>query len=149
MKKSVLVFSSIALILSSCNVRTKDKIDNHIAAESKNEISSALSTSVEIIDSVYDFGKVKEGEIVEFNYRFKNIGSNPLVVSNASASCGCTVPEKPEAPIKTGDTGFIKVKFNSEGRPGTAHKTVTILSNANPSFPELLLKGEVTPSEKQ
>jgi hypothetical protein len=149
MKKSVLVFSTFALILSSCNVRTKDKVDNNIAAESKNEISSALSTSVEIIDSVYDFGKVKEGEIVQFNYRFKNIGSNPLVVSNASASCGCTVPEKPEAPIKTGDTGFIKVKFNSEGRPGTAHKTVTILSNANPSFPELLLKGEVIPSEKQ
>jgi archaellum component FlaG (FlaF/FlaG flagellin family) len=149
MNKSVLVCASIALFLASCNVRTKDKVDNNIAAESKNEISSALSTSVEIIDSVYDFGKVKEGEIVEFNYRFKNIGSNPLVVSNASASCGCTVPEKPEAPIKTGDTGFIKVKFNSEGRPGTAHKTITILSNANPSFPELLLKGEVTPSEKQ
>jgi hypothetical protein len=98
---------------------------------------------------VFDFGKVAEGEIVEFSYRFKNTGSQPLVISNASASCGCTVPEKPEAPVKSGETGFIKVKFNSEGRVGVAHKTVTVQSNATPAFPELLLKGEVMAKAKQ
>ena len=92
---------------------------------------------------------IAEGENVEFSYRFKNVGSKPLVVSNASASCGCTVPEKPEAPIRPGETGFIKVKFNSEGRAGVAHKTVSVLSNASPAFPELVLKGEVTPKTKQ
>ena len=55
----------------------------------------------------------------------------------------CTVPEKPEEPIQPNEIGFIKVKFNSEKRIGVAHKTVTVQSNAEPGFPELLLKGEV------
>ncbi len=134
-------------ILTSCDVRTKDKLAGTPAATEAE--TTAASTTVQMIDSVHDFVKVAEGEIVEFSYRFKNTGSNPLIVSNVSASCGCTVPEKPEAPIKPGETGFIKVKFNSEGRAGVAHKTVNVLSNASPAFPELLLKGEVTPKAKQ
>ena len=110
---------------------------------------AADPTTVQIIDSVFDFGKVTDGEIVEFSYRFKNTGSLPLVISNATASCGCTVPEKPEAPIKPGETGYIKVKFNSAGRVGVAHKTVTVTSNAAPAFPELLLKGEVLAKVKE
>ena len=101
-----------------------------------------------MIDSVYDFGKVTDGEKVEFSFRFKNTGKNPLIVSNAVASCGCTVPEKPEEPIKPGETGFIKVMFNTQGRVGPAHKTVTITSNANPAFPLLELKGDVTEAKK-
>jgi len=145
----VLFASAVAVLLFvSCDVRTKDKIDTTNKTENASD-AVVPPTTVQIIDSVYDFGKLAEGENVEFSYRFKNSGNNPLIVSNASASCGCTVPEKPEAPIKPGETGFIKVKFNSEGRPGTTHKTVTILSNASPAFPELILKGEVTPKAKQ
>ena len=106
-------------------------------------MDSLQETSVTIIDSVYDFGEITEGEMVEFNYRFKNSGNKPLVVSNVSASCGCTVPEKPEAPVQPGETGYIKVKFNSDKRVGEAHKTIMVQSNANPAFPELLLKGIV------
>ena len=101
------------------------------------------TTTVQMIDSVYDFGKVTDGEKVIYNYRFKNTGSKPLIISSASASCGCTVPEKPEEPVKPGETGFLKVVFNSEGRVGPTHKTVTVISNAYPSFPVLLLTGEV------
>ena len=138
-------------VLMSCDVRTKDKIADTTTAVPANKKAgdSANPTSVQIIDSVFDFGKVVEGENVEFSYRFKNTGNQPLVISNATASCGCTVPEKPEAPIKPGETGFIKVKFTSEGRVGVAHKTVNVQSNAVPAFPELLLKGEVTAKAKQ
>ena len=152
MFKSIAFTALITASLISCDVRTKDKI----ADGSKNTTTSeatkaevANPTSVQIIDSVFDFGKVAEGEMVEFSYRFKNTGTNPLVISNATASCGCTVPEKPEAPIKSGETGYIKVKFNSDGRPGMTHKTVTVTSNASPAFPELLLKGEVIAKAKQ
>jgi hypothetical protein len=141
MKKILLVGSTIFL-LASCDVRKKDKlaaVDNKLTQQ----VVIKDPTTVQIIDSVYNFNKVTEGEIVEYNFRFKNIGTKPLIVSNASASCGCTVPEKPEKPIAVGDTGFIKVKFNSDHRVGMAHKTVTISSNAEPAFPELLLKGEV------
>ena len=99
-------------------------------------------------DSVYNFGKVTDGEKVVYSYRFKNNGTKPLVISQASASCGCTVPEKPEEPIKPGETGFLKVVFNSRGRVGPVHKEVTVISNAVPAFPVLQLTGEVVSSEQ-
>lgn len=155
MTKTILLTGAIVAMFTSCDVRTKDKIDASAitAAPATNASVPANSpaadpTTVQIIDSLYNFGTVVEGAIVEFSFRFKNTGANPLIISNASASCGCTVPEKPEAPIKTGEIGVIKVKFDSNGRPGTAYKTVTVLSNAQPGFPELALKGEVTPKTK-
>ncbi len=132
------VFISI-LYCTGCDVRNKNKVKIDTIAV----MDSLQETSVTIIDSVYDFGKVSEGEIVEYNYRFKNSGNKPLVVSNVTASCGCTVPEKPEEPVQPGETGFIKVKFNSDKRVGEAHKTIMVQSNANPAFPQLLLKGTV------
>ncbi|MFN0083049.1 MAG: DUF1573 domain-containing protein [Ferruginibacter sp.] len=134
--------SFTALLLISCNVRNKKQIEKNDVLTKQIQIQDP--TTVQVIDSAYNFGKVTEGEIVEFNYRFKNIGNKPLIVTNASASCGCTVPEKPEQPIQPGETGFIKVKFDSKNRVGNAHKTVTISSNAEPAFPELSLNGEVT-----
>jgi Protein of unknown function (DUF1573) len=141
MKKNIFILGAAVLFLASCDVRRKDKlaVDNKLTKQ----VEIKDPTNVQIIDSVYDFGKVVDGEVVEFSFRFKNIGTKPLVVTNASASCGCTVPEKPEQPIQPGQTGFIKVKFNSDHRVGMAHKTVTVTSNAEPAFPELLLKGEV------
>lgn len=151
MFKLLTLTAAVAALLASCDVRTKDKIADNTSnvTGASSAADSTAPTTVQIIDSAFDFGKVTDGEVVEFSYRFKNVGNQPLVISNASASCGCTVPEKPEAPIKPGETGFIKVKFNSEGRVGVAHKTVTVQSNANPAFPELLLKGEVLAKAKQ
>jgi len=144
MNKSFPLVLGICALLMSCDVRKKDKLaDTPVAKEVKDP------TTVEIIDSVYDFGKVAEGDNVEFSYRFKNSGTRPLVVTEAAASCGCTVPEKPEKPIMPGEMGFIKVKFNSQGRPGQAHKTISVSSNAQPPFPQLVLKGEVEPKSKQ
>ncbi len=140
MLRTIILLISFCALLTSCDVRKKDK-QATVPVQQPQEMKDP--TTVQIIDSVYDFGKVAEGEIVEFSYRFKNTGTNPLVVTNVAASCGCTVADKPEAPVKPGEIGFIKVKFNSDKRPGQAHKTVTVSSNANPTFPELLLKGEV------
>lgn len=141
MLKKLFILGTIAIALASCDVRKHDKlaVDNKLTQQ----IEIKDPTTVQIIDSAYNFGKVTDGEIVTYNYRFKNTGTKPLVVTNASASCGCTVPEKPEQPIQPGDTGFIKVKFDSKNRVGQAHKTVTVSSNAEPAFPELSLTGEV------
>lgn len=138
-----LFFSFILLvsILISCDVRRSDKVMD----DSVTQMEKALkdTTTVQAIDSVYNFGKITEGEKVEFSFRFKNTGKKPLVVTNASASCGCTVPEKPERPILPGETGFLKVVFNSKGKSGHQEKNITVSSNCNPSFPELKLVGEV------
>ena len=140
MKKYIL-FLLVTLVFISCDIRRKDKISDDAAVQKALALKD--STTVEIIDSAYNFGKVTDGEKVEYSYRFKNSGKKPLVVVNATASCGCTVPQKPEKPILPGELGFIKIVFDSKGRVGEAHKTITITSNANPEFPPLILTGEV------
>lgn len=61
----------------------------------------------------HDFGKIKKDVPVVFYFEIKNTGDKPIVVENASASCGCTIPEKPEKPIAPGATGKVKVQFNA------------------------------------
>ena len=128
-------------LLISCDVRKADKISEVNNAAAGN--SKADSTQVQMIDSVHNFGKVTDGEKVVFSYRFKNVGNKPLIVSSASATCGCTIPERPEEPLQPGETGYLKVVFNSQGRVGPVHKEVHVVSNAMPAFPTLQLIGEV------
>ena len=130
----------LTVLLFSCDIRSGKNNPNSLA---NMDAPFTDTTSVQMIDSIYDFGKAEEGTKVMYNYRFKNTGKKPLVISAAHASCGCTVPEKPEEPIQPGQTGILKVVFNTAGRPGPAHKTITVVSNAYPAFPVLLLKGEV------
>lgn len=139
--KKILLVICCGLILLSCDFRRKDKIADDSAKLTEQALKD--STTVLIIDSSYNFGTVTDGEKVEYSYRFKNTGTKPLVIINATASCGCTVPQKPEKPILPGETGFIKVVFDSKGRVGQAHKTITVTSNSNPGFPELQLSGDV------
>ncbi len=94
-------------------------------------------------ESSYDFGKIKEGEIVEKSFAFKNTGEGPLVISNISASCGCTTPEWPKDPIAPGAESTILVRFNSTGKSGPQNKTVTITANTEPAVTELYIKGIV------
>lgn len=119
-----------------------------LSVEQKHTIlqDSANYTTIEWIDStVQNIGKVKEGRIVEVTYRFKNAGTKPLVITDASASCGCTVPEKPEQPIAPGEEGIIKAKFDSNGQHhGEARKTVFVTANTNPSMNYLYFNLEVT-----
>jgi hypothetical protein len=77
-------------------------------------------------------------------FKVKNTGTNPLIISDASASCGCTVPKKPEKPIEPGGTGEIEVIFSPKpGQTGTQTKTVTVKSNTNPSITTLTISAEV------
>jgi hypothetical protein len=135
----------LVCIIFSCNIRNTRKLP---AVLGSGVSLFHDSTSVQMIDSAYNFGNVTDGEKVEYSYRFRNTGKNPLIISSAIASCGCTVPEKPEKPIQPGDTGFLKVVFNSQGRVGEAHKTITVISNAYPNFPELQFTGQVVAAKK-
>lgn len=95
----------------------------------------------------HDFGAVPEGPSAETVFEFKNVGNEPLIIQNASASCGCTTPEWPKEPILPGKTGKIKVRFNTAGRGGQPFdKTVFIASNAvsEKERYELHIKGTVT-----
>jgi len=141
-----LIILIITCILYSCDIRNNKASTDVTTSDSAQTFKD--STTVQIIDSVYNFGKITDGEKVEYSFRFKNTGKTPLIVTNATASCGCTVPEKPEAPVMPGETGFIKVAFNSQGRVGDTHKEVNVTSNAFPAFPPLEMRGEVLAAKK-
>lgn len=136
----------IVVILFSCDIRNtrhKPNIPDAITPELFTD-----TTTVKVMDTVYNFGNATDGDKVTYSFQFKNTGSKPLIIASAVASCGCTVPEKPEEPIKPGETGFLKVVFNSKGKVGEVHKTITVTSNAYPKFPQLELTGQVVPADK-
>lgn len=91
----------------------------------------------------FDFGTVKEGEKVKHTYKFKNTGNEPLVISSAKGSCGCTVPKWPSEPIAPGATGQIDVEFDSKGKPGKQTKRVTVTANTVPAQSFLNISGNV------
>jgi len=91
----------------------------------------------------HDFGKVIQGEIVSYSFKFKNTGKADLVIANISASCGCTAGKYPKHPVKPGETEFIEVSFNSSGRTGFQNKTLDIATNTQPSIVTLTVKAMV------
>lgn len=91
----------------------------------------------------YNFGTIKQGDKVDYEFVFTNIGKEPLIISGANGSCGCTVPEWPKEPIRKGEKGKIKVTFNSAGKQGMQDKTVTINSNAATNPVVLHIKGNI------
>ena len=141
MKKYILLLVLICAGFISCDVRRKDKIADDI--ETQKALALKDYTTVQVIDSAYNFGKVTDGEKVEYSYRFKNTGSKPLIIVDATSTCGCTVPQRPEKPILPGEVGFIKVVFDSRGKVGDTHKLINVISNAKPEFLPLVLTGVV------
>jgi hypothetical protein len=93
--------------------------------------------------TTHDFGNLEEGPQASYDFVFKNEGTEPLVLENVKASCGCTVPAWPKEPILPGQTGTIKVNYNTAKRPGQFNKSVTIISNATESNKVIYIKGNV------
>jgi len=95
----------------------------------------------------FDFGEVKEGDEVERVFKFENVGKVPLLISHASSSCGCTVPEWPKEAIEPGEEGEILVRFNTTNKPNNQEKSVSITANTYPSVTKVMLKGFVNPKD--
>jgi hypothetical protein len=93
----------------------------------------------------HDFGTVKEGQVVEYTYTVKNTGEAPLIIQNAQPSCGCTAPDWTKEPIPVGGTGFVKAKFDTNGKPNIQNKSITVTANTWPKQTVLRFKAMVTP----
>jgi len=102
---------------------------------------------IEFEKEVHDFGTLEQGGDASTEFKFTNTGMEPLIISNARGSCGCTVPSWPRQPIKPGETSAIKVKYDSN-RIGPINKSVTITSNAtNEPTKVIRIKGNIKPKE--
>ena len=146
----------LALVLTVSFTACKDG-GNATSKINKANLEKATSRDIEIkkgtalisLDKkVYDFGTVNEGDIVETSFKVTNSGKTNLVITNAQPSCGCTVPVWPKAPIKPGETGEVKVKFNTSGKPNRQQKTITLTTNTESGREVLTLKGSVIPKTK-
>ena len=93
-------------------------------------------------EETHDFGTFKQGGNGTTEFKFKNTGKEPLVISNARGSCGCTVPSWPKEPIMPGASSNIKVTYDTQ-RVGPFTKTVTITSNAKGGEKVITIKGKV------
>ncbi len=132
--------------LTACGTADKKPAETASAA-TEQTAAPAEVTTIQWLDSVQNFGKVTDGEKVMITFHFKNTGTKPLVIASVQASCGCTVPSKPEEPIAPGAEGKITAEFNSEGRVGKASKYVNVTLNTKQGFASLLFEGEVLPKK--
>jgi len=102
----------------------------------------------EFKESLHDFGTVIEGEKVTYSFKFKNSGGSNLLISNVSASCGCTATKYTKEPVKPGEEGVVTVTFDSRRRKGFQNKSVTVAANTQPNKTVLRIKAKVmSPSD--
>jgi hypothetical protein len=135
MKRIALTFFAIALVTCSFAQRLamNTKPVNKFNPESA--IFSWIATE-------FNFGKIKVGVPVTYEFSFTNSGQIPLVISTVQASCGCTVTSYTKDPIEPGAKGFVKATYNA-ANVGQFTKTVTVNANTDEGVAQLTIKGEV------
>lgn len=132
MKKGIAIIMLLAIVVAAFPVMAKSK--------SKGKIHFA--------ESVYKFGNIREdGGKVTHEFKFENKGSEPIMITSATAECGCTKPTYSDKPIAPGETGVITVTYNPLGRPGGFVKTITVRSTGNPGKVQLKIVGTVIPKD--
>src|SRR5690554_333751 len=172
MRKIIWIFS-FALLAYSCteetatdaNIEVKDgEKRSRLSADSKSaeELAEAAEerkkeqakleeerlanqTTMEVTPNVHDFGSIPKETPVSTIFKIKNTGDKPLIINDAKASCGCTVPRKPDEPILPGEEGELEVSFTSNPSQAGApmNKSVTITANIPGSQKIVRIKGDV------
>ena len=135
MKRIALTLFSIALVTCSF---AQDLAKNIKPVNKLNPESAVFKW----VATEYNFGKIKVGVPVTYEFSFTNSGQIPLIISTVQASCGCTVASYTKDPIEPGAKGFVKATFNAAS-VGQFTKTVTVNANTDEGVAQLTIKGEV------
>lgn len=111
-------------------------------------VASAQKAVITCEKTVHNFGEIKESDgKVSHTFVVKNEGTTPLVISNVTASCGCTTPDWTKEPIPAGKTGEVKVTFDPKNRPGNFMKTIRLYGNGMKNGFLLSIRGKVLKAE--
>ena len=145
----------IILVVFGCSSNVSElelriaKLETEIASLKRGGSSSILTEGsflkFQFDKEEHNFGEIYDGDIVTHIFSFKNVGETPLIISKATASCGCTIPSWPKQPIPSGSSGQIKVQFDSSNKPGIQNKVITITANTETKIKKLLIKAQVSP----
>jgi hypothetical protein len=136
----IFLFIILMITFSACKYSATQNVKEQSGRESAIEDEQPEITFVSL---THDFGKIAEGEKVGWYFEFRNTGRSDLIITSASASCGCTIPEYEKKPVHPGGEGTIRVVFDSSGREGIQMKTVTVESNARTLLTRLELRADV------
>ncbi len=131
MKKLSLFFILVICVLSVYGQNTKKTVESKFQAEIKFE------------ETQHDFGTITEGDTAVWEFSFKNTGDTLLIIDRVATPCSCTSADWPKNPIKPGESGKIKVLYNSKGRPGRFNKTIVIISNSKTNIDKVVISGTV------
>ena len=142
--KYILLSWLLLVIFSACNNNSGNLSTDVVT--NPNTASGAVTDNLPVITfvkDIHDFGKVIQGEKVAYGFIFKNTGTSDLVINQVKTSCGCTAPKFSKDPIKPGEQRVITVTFDSKGRKGIQNKSITVLSNCQPSTTVVRIKAMV------
>lgn len=161
-KKTVTLFAAAAMIMAvSCKKDEKHTVlrngqevlvDGPATAAVTNETPVRTPPAdgkyplMTFTETDHDFGAINQGDKVSYSFAFKNTGEADLIIADAKGSCGCTVPEYPKDPVKPGESGEIKVSFNSAGKVGMQLKTVTLTTNTAVGKEIISIKASINPT---
>jgi uncharacterized protein DUF1573 len=146
MKRVILSLSLLSIMaFVSCkeNASSKVKTDNVAVAAERDEAAKQVPV-MEFEKAEHDFGTIEQGTPQETVFIFTNTGNAPLIITNATSSCGCTVPNPPKEPIAPGEKGELLVKFNGSGQ-NQVTKTITVTANTAKGSELLRIKAFVNP----
>ena len=113
------------------------------AEPQKLERPSRKPAKMEFEKTTYNYDTIEQGAVIEYGFKFKNVGERPLSINNVKGSCGCTVGSYPFLDIAPNEENVIKARFDSKNKKGVQTTTVTVYSNAEPKEYILTLKGFV------
>jgi len=130
MKKIIIFSAIISMYFCSC------------AQTAGTDKNNANGPKIEFVKTIHDYGTIKKASDGGCEFAFKNTGNEPLILSNVTSSCGCTIPTWPKDPILPGQSGTIKVMYDTK-KIGTISKTVKVMSNAITDAVDLQIKGNV------
>lgn len=143
MKRIVLFALSLGFFACDSGTNATSKINENNLQQAEKVAEEAKKFPRIVFEKTeHDFGRIKNGTPQETIFKFTNKGDAPLIITEASSSCGCTVPEKPEKPVLPNETAEIKVKFNGNGKD-LVTKSVTINANTEQGTHTLTIKAFV------
>ena len=160
--KSPIIFA-VALLLTACNRDkapeigtegmnaaatvvsdpTANPVVDNPNVVSENEAPNPNAPVMTFTEAEFDFGDIKADAKVRHTFTFTNTGKSPLLIEDATASCGCTTPSWTKTPVMPGAQGAVEVQFDSRGKHGIISKQVAVRANTQPNITTILIKGNV------
>lgn len=162
------ILFAAALLLAGCNRDKTAEVGTEGMNAAANVTSDAANPTVDnpnvvsdnatpnpnapvmkFAEAEFDFGDIQPGTKVHHTFTFTNTGKTPLLIEDATASCGCTTPSWTKEPVAPGAQGKMEVQFDSQGKQGIISKQVAVRANTQPNITTILIKGNVLTADAQ